>query len=274
MIVRQLAEGDFITIPQEGHADISAQLAAHWGNDMFARLEPYGSMMTGVTYHDSGHREMEASVPIDPKRGLPYLFRGAPPEVRVRGSDETNARWVHGKDPYAGLVVAMHHNGLHDRRRYDTVCKGPGSAAVAEGEPLGIETAFADLSDWECETARDLGLNEAGGRDQLWYNYQALQVFDIMSLYFCLDGYQGGELRPSAVGRVPLRPGSSEVVDIAIEPVGPNAVRFSPYPFDVSPFTISVMGRRMPAKAGEPAEAAQDAYHYAPRQPLTWEIRR
>jgi len=139
MIIRQLTDGHVLAISQESHADVAAQFAAHWGGGGFARLQPYQSMVFGTIYHDSGHREMEASLPVNPETGLPWNFRGAPPEVRNRESDNLNSLWIRERDPYAALVVSMHHTGLR-KRRYDTVrlrkSNGPAPDAA---EPLGVD---------------------------------------------------------------------------------------------------------------------------------------
>ena len=250
MIIRRLTDEKVVAISQESHADVAAQFAAHWGNERFARLEPYQSMLFGTVYHDSGHREMEAALPIDPETGLPYNFRGAPPEVRNRESDNQNCLWIRQRDPYAALIVAMHHSGLR-KRRYDTVrlrkSNGPAPDAA---EPLGVDGAFDDLQGWQREAADELKLADAKRRRAVWHNYQMLQVFDLLSLHFCCDGYEGDRLQPVVLERVPVSPDSDKVVDIELEPVGPSAMRFKPYPFDVSPLEISVMGRKMSAQIG------------------------
>jgi len=99
-----------------------------------------------------------------------------------------------------------------------------------------------------------------------------LQVFDLLSLYFCCDGYDGDRMQHVVLEQVPVGPNSDKVVDIEIEPVGPNAVRFKPYPFDLSPLPISVLGRKMSAHEGEPEAVAQEAYYKAPRCQLAWEL--
>jgi len=273
MIIRRVNDSKVVAISQESHADVAAQFAAHWGNERFARLEPYDSMVFGTIYHDSGHRDMEANLPIDPESGLPYNFRGAPPEVRNRESDNLNSLWIRERDPYAALVVSMHHAGLR-KRRYDTVRmrKLNGSQPAApEGPALGIADALDDLQGWQRETADQLGLRD-GSRDLFWYNYQLLQVFDLLSLHFCCDGYAGEQLQPVVLERVPVRPGSDELVDIRLEPVGKDDVRFEPYPFDTSPLEISTLGRIMSAHKGEPEVEAKKEYHLASRCALAWQV--
>jgi hypothetical protein len=274
VIVRELPDGTALVISQEGHADVAAQLAAHWGNDRFARLEPYLPVVFGTIYHDSGHREMEADLPIDTEKGLPYPFRGAPPGMRRRESDLENAQWIRARDPYARLVVTMHHAGLR-KRRYDTVSahRARSNGAPAAEEPkLGREDAFADLGGWAQEVMHELGLTEAGPRQQLWYDYQLLQVFDLLSLHFCCDGYQGDQLTEVMLKGVPVSAESEERVELRVSPVGPDAARLSPYPFATPKLELAVMARQMTPTVDAPASAGQEAYHRAPRRTLTWEL--
>ena len=278
MIVRELPDGTALVISQEGHADVAAQLAAHWGNDRFARLEPYLPMVFGTIYHDSGHREMEAALPIDVEKGLPYPFRGAPPGARRREADVENAQWIRARDPYASLVVTMHHAGLR-KRRYDTVSahrdrgNGPGAPAADERK-LGRDDAFADLEGWAQEVVQELNLEDQANRRQLWYNYQLLQVFDLLSLHFCCDGYQGERLTEVTLRGVPISMDSDERVDLQVVPVGPDAARLSPYPFANPKLELSVMARQVTPSVDSPEAAGQEAYHRAPRRALTWELMR
>ena len=41
MGIREVGDGSTYVSTQGEHAELSAQCAAHWGNDRFARLRPY-----------------------------------------------------------------------------------------------------------------------------------------------------------------------------------------------------------------------------------------
>jgi len=276
VIVRELTNGSALVITQEGHADVAAQFAAHWGNEQFSRIEPYRSMMFGTTYHDSGHREMEADLPINVEKGVPYMFRGAPPGLRRREDDVANALWIRSRDPYASLVVAMHHSGLR-KRRYDTVRvkrSDGGNGASADEAPLGLDAAFEDLEGWQQEVAQELGMSDSSARDSFWHNYRLLQVFDLLSLHFCCDGYQGDQLKELTLEQVPVKSGSSEVVELHLTPIDRNVVRVTPYPFDESPLRVSVQARCVVPLVAAPAELGQEEYYHAPRELVTWEFTR
>jgi hypothetical protein len=116
MIKRDLQDGTSLFILQEDHADLAAQFAAHWGNERFAKLEPYESMVFAGIYHDSDHRETEADIPIDSEKGLPHGHRTVPFSPKKIVALSKNIDWVSARDPYAGLIVSMHHTGLAQSR--------------------------------------------------------------------------------------------------------------------------------------------------------------
>jgi hypothetical protein len=270
VITRDLPDGTSLVMLQEDHADVAAQFAAHWGNDRFARLDPYRTMVFGTIYHDSGHREMEADLPIDVEKGLPYALGRTPVGIRKREADVVNCQWIGSREPYAGLVVSMHHAGLR-KRRYDTVGRADGQKAP-DGQHLGIDDAFNDLEDWQKKLAKQVELDDPRARADFWHNYRCLQVFDILSLYFCWDGYDGDRFKDVTVEKVPVRYGSDETVDLQLVPTGPTSVRMTPYPFDIPKLPISVMVRPMAPLVDKPEPITQEAFYKARRLPLTWEI--
>lgn len=271
MIVRELPDGSALLILQEAHADVAAQFAAHWGNQVFSPLDPSPSMVFGTIYHDSGHREMEADLPIDAERRLPYPFRGAPPGVRKREADDENVQWIRSRDPYASLIVSLHHLGLR-KRRYDTVRMlfNGASSTSTDTEPLGVNGAFADLQGWQQEVAAQLELGDAQARGAFWHNYQCLQVFDLLSLYLCCDGYEGDRMREARLEQVPVAYDSGRVAELRLTPIGPTKLKITPYPFELAPLTIAVMARQ--TVPPEDQSMAREAYHRALRRPLVWQV--
>jgi len=270
MIRRELPDGTMLLIPQEDHADVSAQFAAHWGNADFSTPNPYQSVVFATVFHDSGHREVEAAVPVDVELGTLYGMRDMPAAFKREDANQANVKWVTGRDPYAGLLAAMHRTGLR-KRRYDTVrsIRGDYASGPATDEPLGRENAFEDLDEALREHLAGL---DGAARDGLWFNYRLLQVHDLLSLHVCCDGYENGGLRGATLGGVPVAYTGTDEVEVRITATGAASLRVDPYPFDLAPLTISVRGRRMaPVNAGAESDI-RDSYYRAPRELVSWQF--
>ncbi len=271
MIVRELPDGRVLAITQENHADVSAQFAAHWGNDPFARLAPYDTVLFATTYHDSSHRDVDAEVPWDLEHCRPYGHRNVPAERRKPEALAANLEWLSTRDLYSGLLVAMHHTGLR-KQRYDTVKLWQSGPQPVRTDPFaGIDRAFADLEPWQQEAAARLGLDDAKARRAFWSNYCMLQVFDLLSLYVCLDGYDGDQMVETALIGIPLAYAGDAVADVRLIPDGPGRVRMDPFPLDGPTHVVAPARVIAPTPYASEVEA-RAAFHMAPRQALTWEI--
>jgi hypothetical protein len=111
--------------------------------------------------------------------------------------------------------------------------------------------------------------------NELEYNYRALQVFDLLSLYFCCDGYLAeDQFKEYKIAPVRVSYDSQDAVELRVLPNGANSVRFDPYPFDISPLKVAVRARIMTLEGGRPESAGLEAYQKAPRQLLTFEVSR
>src|ERR1700752_396321 len=118
MVVRELKDGRAIAATQEDHAELSAQFAAHWGNERFSQLQPYKTMVFATTFHDSGYREFEGNPPINIAKGRLYAHREDVPnfEATELAAYSRNAEGGGSHDLYAGLIVSMHRTGLWHNR--------------------------------------------------------------------------------------------------------------------------------------------------------------
>ena len=100
-----------------------------------------------------------------------------------------------------------------------------------------------------------------------------LQIFDLLSLYFCCDGYASDEqFKEYTIAPVRVSYDSDKTVKLTIRPNGAGAVIMDPYPFDVSPVTFSARARIIAPPKEKSEAACVDAYHKAARQLLTFEI--
>ena len=253
-------------ISQNDHGDLAGQFAARWGNEQFARLEPYQSMVLAAETHDNGWWDWDIYPSID-EQGAPIPFTRTPREFRStfygKGIDNVVAR-----DPYAGLVVSMHGVGL-PQKRYGTMPTmvdrdDPYSQKfIAEREPTHKE-----MIDKLSRMEQYAGLTS---RERIWHNYLLMQVFDRLSLFFCSNfditavaaagahtkegkAYYGATLQPS-----PLKPGD-EQGQIQLRVINGQTVVVDPYPFDESPLRVSVRAKLIPKIKYKSQEEFREIY--------------
>ena len=270
MVVRELKDGRAIVATQEDHAELSAQFAAHWGNERFSQLRPYRTMVFATTYHDSGYREFEGNPPINVAKGRPYAHREDVPrfEATELAAYSKNVEWVGSHDPYAALLVSMHRTGLW-HNRYNVFTEPAGR--IRERSPE-VQAAKKDLEAKQEKTKQALAAKNAGFENELAYNYRALQIYDLLSLYFCCDGYANEDtFKEYKIAPVRVAYDSNETVELRILPNG-NGVRFDPYPFDISPLEVSVRARVIKPAGNQSEDAGLEAYQKAPRRIINFRL--
>lgn len=271
MVIRELKDGRCYVSLQEDHAELAAQFAAHWGNGLFSKLRPYETMVFATTYHDSGYREWEGKPPMNVDKGRPYAHREDIPafeEVELKAYAR-NVDWLTSQDPYAGLLVSMHRTGLW-HNRYNIFTEPAGRLRERS---QAVQTAKKEMEAKQQEMKQSLAANHPGFENELAYNYMALQIFDLLSLYFCCDGYGAdNQFKEYTIAPVRLSYGSDETVKLTIRPNGAGSVIMDPYPFDVSPVQFSARARIVAPPKEKSEATCVDAYNKATRQLLTFEV--
>jgi hypothetical protein len=230
-------------------------------------------MVFATTFHDSGYREFEGNPPINAAKGRPYAHREEVPsfEATELAAYGRNVDWVRSHDPYAGLLVSMHRTGLW-HNRYNVFTEPSMRLRERSAE---VQQAKKALEAKQEELKKELAAQRPGLANELEYNYRALQIFDLLSLYFCCDGYATEEdFKEYKIAPVRVSYESDETVTLRLLPNGANSVRFDPYPFDISPIKIAVRARIMTLEGGKSEGAGLEAYQKAPRQLLTFEMSR
>jgi Protein of unknown function (DUF3891) len=271
VIVREKQDDTALLITQEDHAELSAQLAAHWGNEKFSKLEPYESMVFATLHHDSGYREWEGVPPINLLERRPYGHREDPPsfeETELHGY-VANVDWLKGHDPYAALIVSMHRTGLW-QNRYDVL--GPAKRKSQRSQETWAVSE--KLESRQVNEKKLLSNGNPGFERQLWFNYKALQVYDVLSLYFCVNGYEGEGLKEDRIGPIPVSYNTDEEIILRIVPINEGAVQITPYPFDVSPLKIALRTRTLRKRDFRSEQECREAYFKAPRALLSFKITR
>ena len=114
------------------------------------------------------------------------------------------------QDAYAGLLVSMHGAGIYQQRYGRDPSLGLSRAAEAQ--------QLIDAFVAEQESATSVALPKSAASDEeRWRDYELLQLYDRLSLYFCMRDVEAA--RPV------------ELQGYTLELLGPWRVRMEPFPF-------------------------------------------
>lgn len=221
---------------QPDHADLSGQLAEAWGGDGFAPPAHRESMVLAATRHDDGWGVWDRRPGWDAERGRPRAFLDVPVPVHLAFYRACIAA-VTEEDRYAGMMISMHGAGIYNGR-YGTQ-PSLGLTDQARHADL-VEEFVREQEERYRAISAELGVPD----DERWTNYKLLQMYDRLSLYFCLKDAEIGEA--DEVGPAPTADG--EDVTLALRPVGPWSVRMSPFPFAQSPARFTLVRRLLPKR--------------------------
>ena len=206
MIVRDLGDAWQVVL-QTDHADLSAALARAW------RTPIHEPLVIAAERHDDGWAVWEQAPRLDPDR-KPVNFL----EVDIRSHlafYRAGIAAITEQDAGAGLLVSMHGAGIY-RHRYG-LDPGLGLARAAEAQD--------EVDAFVAEQEAKFGGDPADRRD----DYELLQLFDRLSLYFCMR--EGEE---------------ADFQGYRLEPVAPWHVRMTPFPFEGSPSRFALVRRVLP----------------------------
>ena len=250
-------------ITHPDHAQLAADFAEHWGNDVFVAPQPRSNVLHGVRVHDDGWRARDAK-PAITRQGRPSAFShelvgkySAFEEidlaeylaVRERALDKVETECA-----YAALLVSMHtQNLLTERADRSTIASDqlPLLDAFLARQLARQDALRSSLRSGkrflEGDTADEAILN----------NFRLLQAMDNLSLYSCVGYSKPGTL----LHALPTADGGSRVVHVL--PVGPREFRLQPYPMDEAALDFSVPARHVVGKefvsSAELTEAYADA---------------
>jgi hypothetical protein len=209
VIVRDLGDA-WQVVMQPDHADLCVAFARTWA----APLNP--SLVLATERHDDGWAAWEQDPRVDGD-GKPVNFL----DVDVRSHlafYRAGIAAITEQDPDAGLLVSMHGAGIY-RQRY-----GLDTALGLSRAPEVQEEVEAFVAEQEAKFG-----GSPGERQE---DYALLQLFDRLSLYFCMRDVENGE--------------TAELQGYTLQPVAPWHVRLSPYPFADGAGAFSLLRRVIP----------------------------
>ena len=257
MIIHEGSGEGLTLIGQTDHSRFVGQLAAHWGNDDFAPLQPFESVVRAATYHDFGYLLWEPDPDLDPATGEPYQFRTQPFSQRQLDAYQWCIDWLRSVDPYSGLLVSMHRTGLW-KGRYGKIER---QVNVARGVRPEVEEMIERNETWQAEE------RACHDEDEVWTNYQLLQVWDLLGLYFCCR-----EPCEDSIAEAPISYGGKPGVRLDMHPVGGNRVAFDPYPFDQRPLRVQIGARQLPVCRFADRDSFRRAYYQGRSLLLEYEL--
>jgi hypothetical protein len=223
MIVRD-RDDSWQVVLQIDHEDLSGAFARAW-TEQGSR---HPSLAIAAARHDDGWAVWERAPVVD-ETGKPVNFLDVEISSHLAFYRACIAA-VTEHDPYAGLLVSMHGAGIYQQRYGRDPSLGLSRAADAQA----LVDAFVSEQEAGFEPRRArAGVSD----DERWRDYELLQLYDRLSLYFCMRDVEtdGGE---------PV-----ELQGYTLELLGPWRVRMSPFPFAASPARFELVRRVMPKSA-------------------------
>ena len=260
MIIQQPPGKDqAFAVLQDYHLELCSQFALAWGNGEFAPADPRFALDYMGRNHDLGWPEYDSSPAMDPKTGFPYHLLDIPPEYLVDIHRKNIVR-NYGFHPYTGLLSAMHMLGVYRTRLgvsdFVTLDHRMGTESdVKVLQPL-IDDCQRWQEEWTAKLEADSETRDWLEPDRLKRNFTLLQIYDMLSLYFCIN--PESEMKAQTFAGVPSTNGGT--TDVTLVPKGDGRLTVDPWPFGVEPLRVVLSAKRLAA----PIDSAHEAILRAP----------
>lgn len=279
MIVAE-ADGQLQFVTQPAHAALAGQFADRWGGAVEAPT-PRAPAVHAAYAHDDGWLAYDR-VPHLHDDGRVVDFRSVPGDVWVELYEE-GVDAVAAAEGHAGLLCSMHGAGLR-RRRY-------GLSPAWPDTPPAFEAYVAREEDRQARLAEDLraagrlddadldlldalhdtGTPPADPDSRLWRDYQRLQAWDALSLFFCTAVTPGA----TDLEGVPTGPGEETTIRVERDETkgGEGGIySLDPYPFEATPLRVTVPARTVTASFDSEADLRR-RYYESPREERAFALR-
>ena len=239
MIVRDCGDVWQVVL-QTDHAELSGAFAREWSEQKHG----HDSLVIAAARHDDGWAVWERA-PRAEESGRPVNFV----DVDVRSHlafYRAGIAAITEQDADAGLLVSMHGAGIY-KQRYG-LDPGLGLSRAAEAQ----EEVDAFVAEQEAKFG-----GEPGSR---YEDYALLQLYDRLSLYFCMRDVENGE--------------EAELQGHRLEPLAPWRVRLDPYPLAGSPAELTLRRRVLPKRAWPDGDSFRRDFFANSAEPTTITLER
>jgi hypothetical protein len=239
VIVRDAGD-DWQIVLQTDHADLSGQFARRWAD----RTHANDSLVIATQRHDDGWAVWERAPMVDRETGKPLNFLDVQVLAHLAFYRACIAS-VSEEDAYAGLLVSMHGAGIY-RQRYG---RDPGlSLTHADEVAERVEAFVAEQEEGYAARMEAASVSE----EERWQAYELLQIYDRLSLYFCMRDMDAGEV--------------AEFQGHRLEPVAPWHVRMDPFPFRDSPARFTLLRRVLRKRSWGQPEFREEFFALEPER--------
>ena len=251
MMVCPYDDSRVLLILQTDHSRIAGLLAAHWGNDQFAKLQPYASMVLAAQEHDSGWWDWEIKPSVN-EQGYPSDYIGS---IKHLGQGVWLDLYRHAiervaaRDLYAAFLVSMHGEALLTKGMglLPSMPDYTGDPAVQKfiGEQKGLRAG------WLPTLKKTQHLADLTTEKHLWTNFNLMEVFDQFAQFVCnrypfnSQARKNGPTHTLSGISVPVSPERPNIT-LTIDVLSETDAVVEPFPFDVNPLKLSFEGRLVP----------------------------
>jgi hypothetical protein len=264
-------------VMQVDHSRLAGYLAAHWGNDTFARPTPYASLALAAGEHDNGGWWGVELKPYLDAEGYPldYLDTiGHLGPIWLESWGEGVER-IAAHDAYAALMICTHGIGILSQgfgllTRIRNYAEDPRVAAFVREQEARRAALLADVR-------ADRTLRDAATDEHLWANYRLMEAYDQLSQILCSryplnsTARQRGPSRTLSDVPMPVAPGQPDTI-VTIDPLDERRAVLAPYPFDVNPLEVVVNARLLPRRRFADRDDYQAELLRAPRLSTTYTL--
>ncbi len=279
MMVSRYDDTRLLLVLQTDHSKVAGLFAAHWGNQEFARLRPYVSMVLAAQEHDGGWWDWEIRPTLD-ARGHPHDYIGSMRSLGENTWLEFNRhgiRRVAEQDRYAGCIVSMHSEGL--------LSKGMGLLPQMPDYSIypNVQEFIREQKAYRAQLIDEMRkypeYQSDVSEECLWTNFKYMEAFDQLAQFVCnrypfnSKARKNGPTNELSKTPVPVALGSKDVI-LNVDVQDESNATVTPYPFDVNPLVVSFPGRLVLSRPYANQEEFLPDFYKAERVTLTYRLHR
>jgi hypothetical protein len=262
-MLRMESDTGWWLITHPDHARLAGAFAAAWGNAKFRMPKPRARVLLGIAAHDDGWAARDAH-PVITREGKPSAFSielvgkySAFEEIDIAdylAVRDRAVRIIAERDPYAGLLIAMH--------TYNLLTDHADRSSINE-DGLILLDAFLDRQrayqqELRVAITADMSLTENEKSEQtILEHFHLLQACDNLSLLTCVAFSSDAHLLH------PLPQNHQSAVEVKVHPIAPRAFRLVPWPFAEDKLSFRFPARHVIGKTFDSSSELERAFSAA-----------